>query len=294
MTENASLSRRPPLHEQVAEYHFRDKILLRQGIMSVSDDVALEERYDAGLKLIVVHSGRVHSESTGGQQITIDSPAVFIAAGNDNYTLQNRFKAGLPLHYTLLQLSPDWLEQQQILLPAVFGCGNALSIRHIALDSRIAACAGQLFDSSVQDALKPLYYAGKAGELAALCLQQVITAPAVSHKPLSRREISGLQRAEAILRDEMENPPCLEQLGLRTGLSSRKLTQGFRQRYGQSVYGWLQELRLQTAWQMLTTQGEAISSVAYHVGYTPAHFSVVFRKRFGMAPGEVRKRHFYN
>lgn len=158
MTENVPLSRTPPQHKLVAEYHFRDLIHLQQGIMSGADDIAPEERYGAGLKLIAIHSGRVHSESDAGQQITIDSPAVFIAAGKDNYTLQNRFKAGTPLHYTLLQLS--------------------------------------------------------------------------------------------------------------------------------------QELRLQTAFQMLTTQGEVISAVAYHVGYTPAHFSVVFRKRFGLAPGDVRKRRF--
>lgn len=292
MTENVPLSRTPPQHKLVAEYQFRDQIHLQQGVMSAADDITLEERYGAGLKLIAIHSGRVHSESDAGQQITIDSPAVFIAAGRDNYTLQNRFKAGTPLHYTLLQLSPDWLLQQQLLLPEIFGSGQVLSLRHIALNSRISACTGQLFASPVQDQLKPLYYAGKAGELAALCLQQVAEHPVAENKPLSQREVRGLQSAEAILREEMESPPCLEQLALRTGLNSRKLTQGFRQLYGHTVYGWLQELRLQTAYQMLTTQGEAISAVAYHVGYTPAHFSVVFRKRFGLAPGDVRKRRF--
>ncbi|WP_274611825.1 AraC family transcriptional regulator [Rahnella inusitata] len=32
----------------------------------------------------------------------------------------------------------------------------------------------------------------------------------------------------------------------------------------------------------------SVSTAAYHVGYTPAHFSVVFRKKFGFSPKSLR------
>ncbi|MFS7195368.1 helix-turn-helix domain-containing protein [Rahnella inusitata] len=32
----------------------------------------------------------------------------------------------------------------------------------------------------------------------------------------------------------------------------------------------------------------SVSTAAYHVGYTPAHFSVVFRKKFGVSPKSLR------
>ncbi|MFS7221060.1 AraC family transcriptional regulator [Rahnella inusitata] len=33
----------------------------------------------------------------------------------------------------------------------------------------------------------------------------------------------------------------------------------------------------------------SVSTAAYHVGYTPAHFSVVFRKKFGVSPKSLRR-----
>ncbi|WP_213978658.1 helix-turn-helix domain-containing protein, partial [Serratia marcescens] len=66
--------------------------------------------------------------------------------------------------------------------------------------------------------------------------------------------------------------------------------QGFRQLFGASVFGLLQEHRLQTAWRLLSEQDLHVSTVAWQVGYTPAHFSVAFRKRFGVMPCDVKKR----
>lgn len=281
-----------PKHQQVEEYCFQDHILLRQGVLETVKDLHIEETYQAGFNLVAVHSGSVMSESINGQKIEITKPSIFIANSVERYSLLNQFKSDAPLRYTLLQLSSQWLEQQHILLPEILTKNQGLTLHHIDMDNTFLALAMQLFQTPVHDSIKPLYYSGKACEFASLSLQYLYHEQAPSLRPLSQREQNSLKQAKEILIAEMETPPKLEILAMRVGLNTRKLTQGFRQLFGNSVYGWLQEYRLQTAYHRLLNEGESISSVAYYVGYTPAHFSVAFRKRFGILPGDVRKGHF--
>lgn len=281
-----------PKHQQVEEYCFQDSILLRQGVLDTVEDLQIEECYQAGFNLVAVHSGNVISESINGQKVSIDTPSIFIANSVERYSLLNQFKSGSPLRYTVLQLSSQWLEQQHILLPTTLQKNKGLKLHHLVMDNTFLALTMQLFQNPVHDSLKPLYYSGKACEFVSLSLQYLYHDEEPMNRPLSQREKNSLKQAKYILIEEMDEPPKLEELAVRVGLNTRKLTQGFRQLFGDSVYGWLQEYRLQTAYHKILNEGESISSVAYYVGYTPAHFSVAFRKRFGVLPGDVRKGHF--
>ncbi|WP_157926002.1 helix-turn-helix domain-containing protein [Proteus columbae] len=162
-------------------------------------------------------------------------------------------------------------------------------MHHLDMDNAFLALTTQLFQTSVLEPLKPLYYSGKACEFASLSLQYLYRLKEPIHRSLSQREKNSLNQAKAILMAEMDTPPKLEILASRVGLNTRKLTLGFRQLFGDSVYGWLQEYRLQTTYNMLLNQDISVSSVAYSIGYTPAHFSVAFRKRFSLLPGDVRR-----
>ncbi|WP_164170722.1 helix-turn-helix domain-containing protein, partial [Stenotrophomonas maltophilia] len=53
-------------------------------------------------------------------------------------------------------------------------------------------------------------------------------------------------------------------------------------------FGYLQEYRLREAHRMLCDEEANVSTVAYRVGYSPAHFSIAFRKRYGISPSEIR------
>ncbi|MBP0645475.1 helix-turn-helix domain-containing protein, partial [Mycobacterium tuberculosis] len=48
------------------------------------------------------------------------------------------------------------------------------------------------------------------------------------------------------------------------------------------------EYRLRTAHAMLCAEDANVSTVAYRVGYSPAHFSIAFRKRYGISPSDIR------
>lgn len=284
-------------HQQVNEHLLGNHLYLRQGLFTPQETIELDEPHQAGLKIVAIHNGDLHCQSEFDRQIQINSPTLMIMASQQHYSLRNCFKADQPLRYTLLQLSPEWLEMQQLVLPAPLDNKSNLTIQTIAAPANILAQAIQIFSCPVHDSLRNLYLSSKACELTALCLHQLYQDNHNSQQTnnqnqirLSQRDIDCLNQAREILISEMEQPPTLDVLASRIGINTRKLTQGFRQHFNNSVYGWLQEYRLQTAYHLLSHQTDSVSSVAYHVGYTPAHFSVAFYKRFGVLPGTLKKR----
>ena len=58
--------------------------------------------------------------------------------------------------------------------------------------------------------------------------------------------------------------------------------------FGASVFEYLQEQRLQRAYAMIASGEASVAVAAFQVGYSPAHFSGLFRKRFGIAPSSLR------
>jgi AraC-like DNA-binding protein len=66
------------------------------------------------------------------------------------------------------------------------------------------------------------------------------------------------------------------------------LKQGFRARFGSTVFSYLREIRMQQAWLMLESGEHAIIEVANAVGYSnPSHFSRAFREVHGCNPSEM-------
>lgn len=77
--------------------------------------------------------------------------------------------------------------------------------------------------------------------------------------------------------------------GTRSAVSARcKLKAGFRLVFGDSIYGFILDRRMELGRQLLLESQVNVSSIAYDLGYTPAHFSVAFRKKFGCTSENLR------
>lgn len=99
-----------------------------------------------------------------------------------------------------------------------------------------------------------------------------------------------LMEARNILISELQTPPSLEELARRIGMSTSGMTAGFRRLFGQSIFEFVQERRLGYAFTALREGHMTVSQAAYSAGYSRAHFSTLFRSRFGMTPGDVLRR----
>ncbi|MGO3354832.1 MAG: helix-turn-helix domain-containing protein [Halomonas sp.] len=99
-----------------------------------------------------------------------------------------------------------------------------------------------------------------------------------------------LLRARDFLLHDLSAAPTLPELAQEAGLSLLKLKRGFRQLFGNTVYGLFQQERMQEARRQLNL-GLPVLAVAAELGYTNAsHFAVAFKKQFGINPSEVKRQ----
>jgi AraC-like DNA-binding protein len=94
---------------------------------------------------------------------------------------------------------------------------------------------------------------------------------------------SGKQRILSFSR--MAEPPSLQELSNEIGLSLKKLKEGFKQIYGEPVYSFLFDYKMEYARKLLDSGEYNVNEVGLKVGYsTASHFIAAFRKKFGTTP----------
>jgi AraC-like DNA-binding protein len=94
------------------------------------------------------------------------------------------------------------------------------------------------------------------------------------------------QKVAAILKEDLAEPPSLEEIGRRVGCSHYHLSRIFSQEMGKPLTAYLRELRLERAAELLRTGECNVTEAALEVGYNSlSHFTVAFRETFGCCPG---------
>ncbi|MCX7111995.1 MAG: helix-turn-helix transcriptional regulator [Proteobacteria bacterium] len=96
------------------------------------------------------------------------------------------------------------------------------------------------------------------------------------------------------LREELDQlhgtVPGLDELAKRYGLSERVMSEEFKREYGQSIFAYISDYRLNAAHAALQCGNLALKVLAAQLGYADAsHFSNAFDKKFGYRPGSLRR-----
>lgn len=83
----------------------------------------------------------------------------------------------------------------------------------------------------------------------------------------------------------MTEPPTLKELSDQINLPLQHLKDGFKHIYGETVFTYLLNYKMEYARKLLTTKKYNISEVSFEVGYsTPSHFIAAFKKKYGSTP----------
>lgn len=136
----------------------------------------------------------------------------------------------------------------------------------------------------VYAAAQPVWYQCKALELAVTFLV----------KPeeeffCTRQQRLAQERVEQViflLRQNLAEPPSLEELGKQIGCSHFYLSRIFSSQTGQTITQQLRQMRLERAAELLKLRELNVTEVAMEVGYNSlSHFSAAFQETFGCCPG---------
>lgn len=151
----------------------------------------------------------------------------------------------------------------------------------------------QILNCPFDGITKKAYLESKVWELMALLIDQELQQVMVKQwpKPLKADDIERIHYAKEVLTARFSDPPSLMELARLVGINDCKLKAGFRQVFGTTVFGYLQDCRMDRSRQLLDSGEMTIAEAAQAVGYANrSHFAISFRKKFGVNPGVYRKR----
>lgn len=144
----------------------------------------------------------------------------------------------------------------------------------------------QIMNFNLHSSVKKLYYKAKVYELLSLLFNKPEDTDDESCPfKTDEEETMKIQQAKDILLKNMAEPPTLQELADKIGLNIKKLKQGFKQVYGDTVYGFLFDYKMEYARKLLDSGTYNVNEVGSKIGYsTASHFIAAFKKKFGTTP----------
>ena len=150
----------------------------------------------------------------------------------------------------------------------------------------MAIVLSQLFHYNLHPSIKNLYYKGKGYELLSLYFNRTED-PNAEQCPflIDEDNVIKIKKAKEIIIANMAEPPTLQELADQIGLTLKKLKMGFKQIYGDTVYGFLFDYKMDYARKLLDSGSYNVNEVGLKIGYsTGSHFIAAFKKKFATTP----------
>ncbi|MCL9804030.1 AraC family transcriptional regulator [Flavobacterium amniphilum] len=150
----------------------------------------------------------------------------------------------------------------------------------------MAIVLNQMFHYSLNPSIKNLYYKGKGYELLSLFFNKNED-PNAEQCPflIDEENVQRIKKAKEIIIANMAEPPGLEELAHQVGLNLKKLKAGFKQIYGDTVYGFLFDYKMEYARNLLDSGSYNVNEVGLKIGYsTASHFIAAFKKKYNTTP----------
>lgn len=150
----------------------------------------------------------------------------------------------------------------------------------------MAIVLNQLINYNLNTTIKNIYYKGKAYELLSLYFNRSEEAD-IEQCPflVDESNVQKIKKAKDIIIARMAEPPTLQELSDEIDLSLKKLKEGFKQIYGDSVYSFLYDYKMEVARKLLETGKHNVNEIGLKIGYsTASHFIAAFKKKYGTTP----------
>ncbi len=148
----------------------------------------------------------------------------------------------------------------------------------------------QILECPYDGTFRSAFVRAKGVELACHVLA-AMTDPAQFYtgERLSAEDLRKLESAMKMLRNTLQTPMRVDDLAEEVGLTRRRLQEGFRQLYGDTVCNIRDRLRMNLALDLVTDSSLSMIEIAMEAGYEhPASFTRAFKSTFAAAPIAVR------
>jgi len=282
---------------------------------SIAKGFFLETRADDGVFILT------HQNDTQGVKVIerdIDSSIIqfhFCVKGESQFLFNNgNYKLNVTEETSLLLYNPErdlpihlevkpnsWLVSVLISIKKFHGLFSqeADYITFLSEDNRdkkyykdgkispsMAIALNQLVNYNLNASIKNIYFKAKAYEVLSLYFNRSEDAD-IEQCPflVDESNVLKIRKAKDIIISRMAEPPSLQELADEIGLTLKKLKEGYKQIYGDSVFSFLLDYKMEVARKLLESGTHNVNEVGLKVGYsTSSHFIAAFKKKYGTTP----------
>lgn len=164
----------------------------------------------------------------------------------------------------------------------------------LPLTQEMVGAIGGIMRPRYSGHLRRLHMEARSLDLICMLLDMLQGAPPrhVPPQTMRARDIEALHAIHTYVTTHYALPPSIPALARQFGLNRTKLTEGFRVVFGQTVFNYIQSVRMQVAKQLLLESQLSVAAVAHQVGYERAgSFATAFRQHYGYPPRGLKKLH---
>ena len=221
----------------------------------------------------------------GSAKFVFNEGRYALEVNEDNSLLLYNTQVDLPLNLVLN--SNSWFSKEADYIPFLSADNKDKKYySQEAVSPAIAVVLSQVMNYNLHPSIKELYIKGKVYELISLYFNKSQDAD-VEQCPflVDEDNVKRIRKAKEIIISRMAEPPSLQDLSEEIGLSLKKLKEGFKQIYGDSVYSFLFDYKMEYARKMLESGKHNVNEVGLKVGYsTSSHFIAAFKKKYSTTP----------
>lgn len=277
-----------------------DDLSILQGKYQFSDDVSISGRGNSSL--LEMHFN-ISNQKIAYNSPTTSKEAISTMAGNisflsaeDNHAkigfqkniIYDTFDIHLPLEI-LSKYEGESKMMDRFLNDIQKDKSTTLAKEEIKVSGKIHGVIQDIKSCIYKGLTRKIYMESKIYELIALSHYSLDQDKNVGK--FTGNDIERIKFAAQIIQDNIDKPYTIIELARKTGINQTKLKEGFKAVFGETVFGYLQEIRMKKASRYLTDTSLSIQEISHLSGYqNVSNFSIAFKRTFGYPPTKLRLR----
>jgi AraC-like DNA-binding protein len=169
-----------------------------------------------------------------------------------------------------------------------FGLSTVPSVRAVSIPHSISSVLHSSLPAHLNGHLKRLFTQAKLLEYLCVLADYVIQDRPLIDRPSYARD--AIRQLHADLLKLEGKLPTLDELDGQYGLPARTLNAAFKEEFGQSIFSFINDYRLNEAHVALMNGSLPLKQLAARLGYSHVnHFIYAFKRKFGYSPGSLRR-----
>lgn len=169
---------------------------------------------------------------------------------------------------------------------------SVLSPGNLRITGEMYAILNDIVHCEKEGVIRQLYIETNVLKLLLLQFEQCMAGDMKADRPVKEQDVEKFTLVKKLLEDNIAHNHSLSELARSSGLNDFKLKKGFKALFGTTVFGYLHELRMLKAAELLHDDtAKPVSEIAECCGYAYVQsFSTAFKQRYGISPEKFRKK----